>query len=211
MLSVCKKQDQGAAGQLSWEAISIVHSHSETDNATRFFLLITLFVWHGCQLIEIRAERTGWHNHSQVRFVPGKHWPRSPRRYVYLPRSHFRWILFQENIDWCVHQSVAKLLFDRNEPLMEKVYCAAFLFLGTRGACWSVAKGSAACISQSIRCMLFSQWKVCVSSWLQSEGFSGTPDQDRRSHCKNLQKHGLVLGYLVRDCLESSTSLEKGN
>ncbi len=40
---------------------------AETVYATQFFLLITLFVWHGCPLIKNRAERTGWHKLSQVR------------------------------------------------------------------------------------------------------------------------------------------------
>ena len=39
---------------------------AETVYATRFFLLITLFVGRGCPLIKNRAEITGWHKQSQV-------------------------------------------------------------------------------------------------------------------------------------------------
>ncbi len=42
---------------------------SETDYATRSFLLIVMFVWHGCPLIKNRAEITGWHKQSQVKRV----------------------------------------------------------------------------------------------------------------------------------------------
>ncbi len=52
--------------KLSGACQSYYLGSSETVYATRFFLLITLFVWRGCPLIKNRAEITGWHKLSQV-------------------------------------------------------------------------------------------------------------------------------------------------
>ncbi len=48
-----------------WTLDSIQEIRQETVYVTRFFLLVTLFVWRGCQLIKNRAERTGWHKQSK--------------------------------------------------------------------------------------------------------------------------------------------------
>ena len=55
---------------------------TETDYATRSFLLIIMFVWRGCSLIKNRAERTGWHKQSLTEYTVTCHLTIGPKSTV---------------------------------------------------------------------------------------------------------------------------------